>query len=136
MPRITRSIKSYSGIKDKRVSIMKHKGKQTSGGAPLADYEDLYGYQLWANYRSLSGREYIYAQSVEYAESVIFTMNYHPEIEPGMYVTWKDRAYKILYIDNREGYKSDIVLHCEAGIKLTTEVIKDLGEVMDGLVGK
>jgi SPP1 family predicted phage head-tail adaptor len=135
MPGSAQSGKGYTGIKDKKVRIMKHKGKQTTGGAPLADYTDLYGYTLWANFRSLSGREYTFAMGVEYAETVIFTVNHHPEIEPGMYVTWKDRAYKILYIDSREGYKSDIILHCEAGIKLTTDVIKDLGDVADGPVG-
>ena len=99
----------FKNIKDKKIRILTK--VEDSDRSP----KDLFGKSIWAAYRSMSGREAFLFPAGHipgHIVSAMFTLNHHPEIKEGMYVLFREEYYKIEYVDDLEGYKSDMKLHC------------------------
>lgn len=103
--------KVFSNIKDKRATIYYMTFEQNEWGGSVGVAHSIGPF--WAHFRSASGQERITAAAAGFTEEAIITINYRPDIEPGMYVKCMGRPFMITYVDSLEGYKKDLRLHCE-----------------------
>jgi SPP1 family predicted phage head-tail adaptor len=104
---------TFKYLKDKKIRIVYANNGTDASGFSVSTYHDLYNNPIWAHYRSVSGREFFEAAMFNHEVNAVFTVNYHPEVKAGMHVLFREEAFKILYVDNVEGYKNDFKLHCK-----------------------
>lgn len=123
--------KHFTNLKDKKIRIVGVKQSSGPTGTPIDDYYDLCG-SVWANYRSMSGDEYFAAAAHGVKAQVIFTVNWHEDIEERMYVLFRNKAYRITYIDDLEGYKKDLKLHCETSSSINANERKKMLAALEG----
>jgi len=79
----------------------------------------------------LSGSEIYFAKQAGSQQEVIFTVNWRRDIVAGMYVLYRDKAYKIGYVDDLEGYKKDLKLYCETSSAVNASVLKGILEALE-----
>ena len=93
--------------------IYESKFNKSASGFASPTYVPVFGYKLWAAYRFLKGDWVLINAAMHTTEVCTFTINWNDKIKVGMKVFYNDELYNITRIDDFEGYKKDIKLHCE-----------------------
>lgn len=90
-------------LKDKKIKIF-------SIDIETNEREYLEG-EFWAHYLSVTGKEYTATNTDTIKRQATFTINYNSSVSEGMYVEYKDLIYRIVFVQDGEGYTGgDLIL--------------------------
>lgn len=106
-------------MKDKKISIGQNQITVDEYGYETEEFKIIDDCNnIWAYYRHLSAKE-IYASNTNVLKSnVLFMINYNKELlktfkkNKDLILKYNENNYNIEYIDDFEGYMSDLKLYC------------------------
>ena len=89
-------------MKDKKITILEY----DEDNKFVPKYEN-----IWAYYRQASGQEIFLAGQTQAQIEVVFEINWKPDLDTSMIITYKDQDYNITRIDDFEGGKNDLKIY-------------------------
>lgn len=102
-------------LKNKKITILQSVDGQDEAGFNTEKWEPLpNGENIWAYYRSLSGKEFFAAGTTNSKVEVLFQIAWHKDIKTYHKIRYKGKDYYITRIDDFEGNKNDLKIYAYA----------------------
>ncbi len=100
-------------LKDKKITIYSYVEVSEPGHMLQKKLKPIHPGKLWAYVRQLSVTEFYVARAQQQQESILFVVNWRPDITTECLIEYKGKYYGIIRIDTFEGYKGDLQLYAD-----------------------
>ena len=105
-------------LKDKKIELYRKTTGVNDVGMPSTVYRKMHPGTLWAYVRHQSSREYLAAKAAQITETILFEVNWRPDINlaslANLFIVFKGQWYNLARLDSYEQNKTSIRLYANS----------------------